>query len=168
MSSFPQFAPSLCLHGISSLKNVRRYPPLGKVLLQPRHLGETAGVEDSSPHALLLVVGVDALLARVGAVSEGRHNEALGLMVRDLVRELRRLLCCSEQLLGLLALDVAYSREVEVPYCRAAPDDPVPVVLCDVSILRAMVSCLPTLCLVQQVAYDAPALLLALKCACQN
>jgi len=68
---------TLRLHGISSLENMRRYPSLGEVLFQSRHLCQTACVEDGSTHAFLLIVCVDALLARVGAICKSRHDEAL-------------------------------------------------------------------------------------------
>ena len=59
---------------------MRRYPSLRKVLLQPRHLRQAARVENSSAHALLLLVGIDALFGRVGTIREGRDDEALGLV----------------------------------------------------------------------------------------
>lgn len=66
------------------------YPTFRKVLLQPRHLGQAACVEDGSAHALLLFVGVDALFARVGTVRVRGDDEALGLVARDLGELVRR------------------------------------------------------------------------------
>lgn len=67
----------LRLRGISALENMRRYPSLGKVLFQSRHLCQTACVEDGSTHTFLLIVCIDAILARVGAICKSRHDEAL-------------------------------------------------------------------------------------------
>jgi hypothetical protein len=75
----------LCLHGLSSLKDMSRYPALCKVLLQPCHLCQTASIENGGSHALLLVVRVDAVLVRVvGAIGIRGDNEAFGLDAHDL------------------------------------------------------------------------------------
>jgi hypothetical protein len=75
----------LCLHGLSSLEDMSRYPALCKVLLQSCHFCQTARVEDGSSHALLLVVRVYAVLYRVvGAIGVRRNDETFGLDAHDL------------------------------------------------------------------------------------
>jgi hypothetical protein len=138
----------LSLHGISPLKDVGWYPPLGKVLLQPCHLRQATGVKYSGPHTLPLIVCVDAVFCRfVDTISEGGHNKALGLDAHDLRRlsvqrvqalccdkwylasEISRLLSGTKELVCLLALHVAHFSKIEVANGRTAPYDPVSVVL---------------------------------------
>lgn len=122
-------AATSSFHGLPTVQNVRRYPSLGEVLLQPRHLGQTTRSLDSRAHSPLLVVRVDAIFAvRLGAVCR-RHHEALGLDAHDLGRQLGGLVCCPEQLRSFLALHVFDFGEVEVAHRGAAPDHPVTVVL---------------------------------------
>ena len=58
----------------------------------------------------------------------------------NLVRKFCGLLDSSEQILGLLSLNIPHLAEVEEAHSRTAPDDPIPVVLFDVSMLRMIAS----------------------------
>jgi hypothetical protein len=148
--TFTRHISRLRLHRLSTFEDMSRYPSLREVLLQPRHLRQTARVEDGGAHALLLVVRVDAVLIRVvGAVGVGGDREALGLDAHDLgngqhvtdqsegytsqrtylASQICRFLGGSKELCRLLTLHVAHLCEVEVAHARATPYYPVSVIL---------------------------------------
>lgn len=86
-SSFhPHSHARLCLHWLTSFKNILRYPPLSEILFELRHLRQTACRLDRRPHSLLLVLCPDPLLdfSTVVAVREGWNDEASRFFAHDL------------------------------------------------------------------------------------
>jgi hypothetical protein len=140
-SRAPRSIHCSCLHGVTALQNVRRYPAFREVLLEPCHLRQTARLLDRSAHPPLLIIGVDTvlLIRGVRAVRCG-HNEPLRLDTHDLASQLGGLIRCAEQLLCLLALHVLDLGEVQVAHGGASPDNPVSVVLHNVSV-RDLAQC---------------------------